>query len=231
MEWAVGEFRKLMLVHLDTPLLAKVQPSVDAVLWKLNICKYHRDEATRLIHGEVPPDMEAVDVLQKILFHATGQKDPKPLCLAHMYSEAHIIAFAQSLHSTADILAQVICIVLGIDSASRRRKYSPGMKDLKENADVRSRFPLLHEAIRQLLTSPEFHYLDGYTNTVKHRSLVDTLFTLSTKEDRRGIRIQSFEYGDRKMESKWADNFIGRDFRRYWSLLCSVGMSMNDALR
>ena len=164
-----------------------------------------------------------------------GSEKANKFIIAIISSEAHLIAFAQSLHSIADIRAQVIYVGLNLDinltkpiPADKRnlQNVNEGMRKKKFALDV-------VKAVDTFEQLPEFQYLQAYVNTTKHYSLVDVThqISLKSKTPKYGIQILPFEYKRRSSIEKWANDFVDQDFKAIGQSIICVGNELNKFLR
>ena len=242
MIWNVIEFESLVQVYYGKEQLKKLIRPLSSVSWKLMLAYYHADESKRLyrsyfseesIEGTVE---ELVHVVGQVLKAASGSEEADKFKEAGILSEAHLIAYAQSLHSIADILAKVI--YHGINLENNLTKPIPAYKqNLHEvNEGMRKeKFALdVVKAIDALKQSPEFLYLEAYVNTTKHYSLIDVIHQISLKSNttpRYGIQILPFRYKGQSFHEKWADDFAIRDFQTIRENIICVGSELNRFLR
>lgn len=66
----------------------------------------------------------------------------------------------------------------------------------------------LTSRLEVLLQSDWYNYVAAFTNTSKHRQLVQHLMTVSIEENRAGIRLAAFTYGNRSFKAYWAHEVL-----------------------
>src|SRR6266540_1693394 len=117
MKWNIGEFYQLVQRKLPSPSVSSLEPPLRSIPWKFALCRYHIDEVNRILSETFtrPIEEQFMEAIGKLLMAATGTDEGHEFIEARFRAEAHVIACAQSLHSTADILAQVLCISLNLD--------------------------------------------------------------------------------------------------------------------
>jgi hypothetical protein len=236
MVWDTEEFKNLVRGRYGEEQLAKVERPLTSVSWKLVLAQYHAEESKRLYRSyltEEPLD-ELIQVVNQVLLAASSSEEASKFVEARILSEAHVIAYAQSLHSVADILAQVI--YLGLDLEIDLSEPIPmrylGLHRVCEM--VKERLALeVADTINTFRQSPRFLYLQAYVNTTKHRSLVDVTHSISLElsDPRYGIKILPFEYKGKSFAEKWAYDFVGQDFRAICEGIFRIGSAMNRSLR
>lgn len=242
MIWNILEFENLVQLCYGEEQLKKLMRPLSSVSWKLMLANYHAFESKRLYQSYFSKESvegsteELVHVIGQFLKAASGSEEADKFKEARILSEAHLISYAQSLHSVADILAQVI--YLGINLENNLTKPIP---EYKRNLHY------VYEGIRNenyaidvvkvlgaLKQSPEFLYLQAYVNTTKHYSLIDVTHQISLKSNttsRYGILILPFEYKGHCFQQKWADDFSIRDFKTILESIFCVGSELNRFLR
>ena len=176
MVWDTKEFKNLVCGCYGEEQLAKVERPLASVSWKLMLAQYHAEESKRLYRSyltEEPLD-ELIQVVNQVLLAASGSEEASKSVEARILSEAHVIAYAQSLHSVADILAQVI--YLGLDLERDLPKpipmHSRGLCRVCESMLRESLALEVADAISTFRQSPRVLYLQAYVNTTKHCSVV-----------------------------------------------------------
>jgi hypothetical protein len=237
MAWDTKEFKNLVRGRFGEEQLAKVERPLASVSWKLMLAQYHAEESERLYRSyltEEPLD-ELIQIVNQVLLSASGSEEASKFVEARILSEAHVIAYAQSLHSVADILAQVI--YLGLDLERNLPKpipiHSRGLHKVCGNMLRESLALEVADAIDTFRQLRSFLYLQAYVNTTKHRSLVDVTHSISfeSSDPRYGIKILPFEYKEESFAEKWADDFVGQDFRAIREGIVRIGSAMNRFLR
>jgi hypothetical protein len=208
-----------------------VQIHLSSMLWKIMLADYHAEQSKEVIREQYTERThnELYKAMKNIILSATGAEEAGDFRLSLFVSEAHTIAFAQSLHSAADILAQAIYLSLDLDKNlsktidARRRNLSmlrDGMKKAKYAPNVAN-------AIGIFLDLQEFKYLHEYTNMTKHHSLLDASYGVSLVQNQHGIRISAFEGWQRK----WSKEFVTDDFEVIKDGINQIGIEMSLFLR
>jgi hypothetical protein len=115
---------------------------------------------------------------------------------AQIVSEANIIGCLHTARSLWDLFAQLVNALIIVHplavSACNLERVVAVMpaSPLKDRLDV-------------LLASHWYTYVAAFTNTTKHRRLVQHVMTVSMEENRAGVRIGAFPYGSKRFESYW----------------------------
>lgn len=238
MIWNIKEFESLVQGCYGEELLKKLESPLSSVLWKFMLADYHADESRRLYRSYISEESEEgsikelVYVIGQVLKAESGSEEANKFKEARMLSEAHIIAYAQSLHSTADILAQVIYI--GINLESNLTKPIPedniSLKNINDCMRKKEFALNVVKSIDALIKSPEFQYLQAYVNKTKHQSLVDLTHYVSLNTPKYGILMLPFEYKGHSFPEKWADDFVIQDFQTIKKSVFCIGHELNKFL-
>jgi NTP pyrophosphatase (non-canonical NTP hydrolase) len=237
MTWKVKEFESLVRECYGEDQLKKLKVPLESVFWKLMLARYHAEESKRLLRSYLSEETadELVQVINQVLLAASGSEEDGKFVEAQVVSEAHVIAFAQSLHSTADILAQVVYFGLNLDGnlakpiKERNRTIHCVCNNMRKAA-----FALgVVDAIEDFRQLPEFRYLQAYVNITKHRSLVDVTHSISLDpaNPRYGVKILPFEYKTENFSERWADDFVEQDYIAIREGINRIGAEMNKFLK
>lgn len=208
-----------------------VKPSLKSVSWKLAQAEYHIKESKRVLTDTLPNEVD-LTAMSKIAGWGGGP-DREKFQRASFAAEAHLIAFAQSLHSVTDIEAQVIVHALNLNNTSNLSDKS-GIKDVKAHLTKKRVYTELLDTINNLLSSQEYLYLEAYVNTTKHRTLIKNYFKLNlttTNEQQYGIEISDFSFKGKDFPSKPADDFTGEIHMRISDGIRNVGSVLNETLQ
>lgn len=233
MNWNTNKFKELVRSLYGHEQLEKVKIPLNSLFWKLMLSGYHSEEFKKIYRSYLSGKREEyVEATIQVFLAASGSEEAKKFNEARIFSEAHVIAYAQALHSTADILSQIIYHGLDLEHKlthplvhshiSLNKVYN---KMIHEGVAVN-----VTDVIGDLKESSEFCYLEAYVNTTKHRSLVDTTHRVSFQTKRYGIVIRPFEFKGDKFPQKWADDFVNQDFEEMQKRLITIGNEMNQYL-
>jgi len=192
--------------------LGKIDNSIN---WKLNIVDFHIREAKKAmvtIDGELADENLSKDMMATILsfqpqyikmpdeFRPNQGKREKFKRLK-LEGQAHIIAYAHSIHSVADILSNGIYLAIDFEKtfAKSRKPHLISIKNIKEDLDdnlwKHPKYKILTDKINILLESDEFIYLDAFVNITKHRDLIKNSLHIYTEQGKDpSFRIANFRY-------------------------------------
>ncbi len=145
--------------------------------------------------------------------------------------EAYVEACVQSLHSMADILGQIINIVL------LGGHFSEDNASLKKVAGYIKKggiAPNVLTNLKELLDSKEFRYIEAFCNTIKHRRLIKTQFRAEYGGDYRneeGLVFEEFNYKAVTYPKTWAKDIIDKYREKVFNMVVEVGLKINDFMR
>lgn len=242
-EWDAGEFVALVRAKVGEGPARALLPALESITDKFRFARYHSMQALDLLrpHKGAPKDDPLVQAAEgmRLLFHQDAAERAR-FTEALFGAQAHAIAFAQCLHSTADYLAKVA--YLGLDLAGRHSislaRHQMSLFKIKERIAAITELVGVHRSMSDYLDSPAFKYLAAFVNTEKHHELIDSRYSLSVSVGSvasSGLQIAAFSYGGpRGLENhpkKWAFDFFEKDFESLIAGTVSVGCSLTDRLR
>jgi len=196
-------------------------------LWKFYLSEYHREEISDAFIRELScsKQTEYIESLKGIFSDFSKNSDNSKYRVAFFKSEAHLIAFAQNLHSTADICAHLItyCIPnlkeLYLKNKSRINLHF--VKDQLNDPETQD----LKKTIMTLLDSKEFQYLSAFVNTIKHKEIISTndFVSFETQPNpSRSLKIESFSYKNKQYESISSSELSEKYFSSLQELYCAI---------
>lgn len=242
-EWDAGEFVSLVKVKVGDASAEALLPALSSITDKFTFARYHSERALELLrpHKGTPKDDPLVQAAEgmRLLFHQDAAERQK-FIEALFGARAHAIAFAQSLHSTADYLAKVT--YLGVDLSTRHAitlaSHQIGLFKIKKAISGVAELAGVHRALGGYLDSPAFKYLAAFVNTEKHHELINSSYSLSVSVGSvasAGLQIAKFSYsgpaGVEMFDKKWAADFFEKDFEALIGETIAVGCSLTDRLK
>lgn len=200
--WNIKELRELIERKHGSLQLEKLAPHLDSVSWKTVLANYHlytaKDAFEHFFDNEEEEYVKAVELLISTGEEASSFKEAK------LISEANIIAYAQSMHSIADILSHVIFHTFRINEI---KESDISIKEVNKTLPQGQ----LKSKVTRLLGLKEFCYLDAFVNITKHVSLVFSNYHVDLREKsekEHGVRFNAFSYKNRQFNEKWSDKFL-----------------------
>ncbi|WP_372947817.1 hypothetical protein [Mariniphaga sp.] len=232
MTWKPSELRDKVNNRYGEKQVQLFEPAMSSFSWKLLIANYHADE-----HGKI---------IKRLLRRQTGSKNERLLKIALNFgsnelvqknnidlftAEANLIAFAQTLHSMADILAHIIYYSLSEDSFIPVDEDRISLRYILEKLKDLPEFSPLKAEIENLINLSSFQYLNAYVNTVKHRRLISSnLFTSLIDKKSFGFKIMAFEYRNMSYNEKNSKDFIEKDRKSIQDAFNKIGNEISNCL-
>ncbi|MBA7632124.1 hypothetical protein ES703_39666 [subsurface metagenome] len=193
----------------------------EALLWKQQRASYHAEQYHKMWR-------ELFSSLGKMGEIKVGGQVWNE---AQFASEAHAEAAAQTLHSMADILAQIINKAVLYDGFPEDKVTLYRIVGKLKKQDSAHK---IVAAIDKFRNSAEFRYIDAFVNTIKHRRLLDRSYHLEYGENTRNeqaVCFQEFEYKGHRYRFTWATDIIGPYKSRIFELIIEIGNAVNEYLR
>jgi len=141
--------------------------------------------------------------------------------------EAHVEACIQSLHSMADMLAQIINVVILKNQFMEDGVY---FKTLIGEMEKNGIAPLVTNYMKKLLNHEVFQYIDAFCNTIKHRRLINSKFRAEYGKDYRnesGIKFLQFNYKSKTYPETWGNDILEQYRFQMRELVTEVGLNIN----
>ncbi len=206
--WSFEELREISR-KLGIPETTVYQNSLD---WRWRRADFHAEMANKVWE----------DLFQS--HFSTGDQRFRNVVFSY---EANVEACIQSLHSLADILAQIINVVV--------LEARFGENDVSASIVVKAVVqPEIFTPLNEFLKSYEFKYIDAFCNTIKHRRLIPSKFKAEYGEDYRnesGIKFIQFDYRNTTYPETWGSDIIGKYRYVIRDRLTLVGIAINEFLR
>lgn len=203
--------------HNDTKIEI-LEPIINSFVWKFFIANYHATESKNIILKLISKSSKKgyVEIAKLIFEGAAGTDKGKQFGIAVFKAEANMIAYAQSIHSLADIYSQIIYVSLNLDKKLEKPIPQMHRSIIKINKAISNipEFTKLHSELNCFLTSNQFEYLNAYVNTTKHRSLIPVKYSVFFEkkiEPTHCFEIERFNYNGSTYKSKYSKEFIEAD--------------------
>ena len=232
--WDFEEFRAILQKTHDKGAIATISSFLDSIYFKIYSAAYHKEEANQILDEMLGCERYSTGI-ELIFEQVTGTEKGKSFQTACKKSEAHIVAYAQCLHSSIDILGNVIVYALPLEALLKDRKWS--IHGVKNGVSKLHNTESLTQKIEILLSSDIFNYIASYTNSQKHVKHLDMPFTAHSCEElcRAGIQLAPFTCLNYKndevpYEAKWADDLF-EESKFILEGITNVGNNLSDYLR
>ena len=231
MKW-FSEFKNKVVENFSEERWKIVKKHLGSFVWKIGLADYHSKESLSILAKTIPIGAKYInyEAAKNIMLVASGVEGAQDIVEAWIKSEAHIIAFAQALDSSCDILAKAIYQGLDIENNIKNplNFRSQKLSNIQDSMVRASYAPNVTAAIDQLLGSEEFKYLHAYVNQTKHHSLIDSKASVSLVDKKQGLMLSEFKATDskKKWPRKWADDFAITDFKVIKEKLENIGIEL-----
>ena len=195
--WDLAELRKYTRTQsLDDPMVAELISSLSR---SVSIFRYHMATARDALKGLI--DYEEPQGQENWMLVLGGSESQEDFYYAKIVSEANLIGCVYTARSLLEIFAQLINFVV-------LRNSIPVPECTLKKVAAKVPDGELKVKLHALLASHWFSYVSAFTNTVKHRQLVQHQISISFVENVVGIKVGSFEYDGTPYQAYWAHDFL-----------------------
>lgn len=237
-KWDIGEFAALVRTKIGASHEDAMLPALESIPEKFRFCHYHYSRALELMrpHKKEVKDHFAQTAAAMQMLFGQSVDEQRHFVEALFGARAHSVAYAQSMHSTADYLAKAI--YRGLDLKGHHSISIPnhqiGLARVKDRISSVPDLASVRQKIEDYLSSSSFVYLSAFVNTEKHHEIVDATFSLSFSTgsvESAGLRMKAFQYGGSSFAERWAIDFFEKDFQAIVERTTDVGCALNNYLR
>lgn len=141
--------------------------------------------------------------------------------------EAQVESCAQSLHALADILAQIINIVV---LNGRHKEDDVSIKTALKAMQKEAIAMDIVTQVNKLLSDDAFLYIEAFCNTIKHRRLIRTNFHAEygdTSRNECGLIFEEFNFKGKVYPQTWSSDILSKFRLRVFDLITNIGLSIN----
>ena len=167
---------------------------LDSVSRTIEIFEHHKSEAYKVISF-----LDTIDPKKAMWLVFSYGDENEELENKVLVAQAHRQAALYNARNMYDIFAQLINVLLFY---TPKRIHECNVKSVCDNLTRET----LKSRIYEVLESYEYKYVNGFVNTIKHRSLIHLNRTVDLMESRAAIRVKPFEYRNDSFCKKWAIN-------------------------
>jgi hypothetical protein len=207
-KWKFSELNK-MCEEKGVPDAKIYQNSLE---WRWKRSDYHADMASKIWSDLFKESFSFVD----------------RRCNEAIFSyEAQVESCVHALHSQADILAQIINVLV---LCNRLPEDSVSIKKVVKIMEDESIAPEVAKSLRQLIDDGVFKYIEAFCNTIKHRRLIKTDFRAEYGENARnesGLRFEEFVFKGDTYPQTWGSDILERHRFHILDLITEVGLKIN----
>ena len=238
MQWNHGDLYRAVLAMYGDEYAKELKPIIHSFYWKFRIAEYHIREAKDVFTRKLADDEVQRQVkLLKAMFGGLGDAEMEQIGNLLLENEAHIIAYAQTVHSVADNLASIIYYSVNFKKEFKEFKQDKYyLSDIKNELQKKQIYDEIVKKIDNLLMSKEFDYLSAFTNTIKHTRLLDhdTLTIAMISTENHGLVFNTFRYKkdkkDKIYQQKNANKIIDSEYYQLKRLYLEIGIAVNNVL-
>jgi hypothetical protein len=153
-------------------------------------------------------------------------------CYEAIFSyEAQVEACMQALHSQADILAQIINVLILGNRLSEDSVSIKKVVTIMINGKIA---PEVAKNANQLLNDVIFKYIEAFCNTIKHRRLIKTDFRAeygNYARNESGLRFEAFMFKGDTYPKTWGSDILEKYRFHLLDLINEVGLNINKFIR
>lgn len=225
--WNLAALKDRIEQLYGRPQREAITPSLNSIFQRCEFAKYHYREANRLLDAATVPHEKPGKIMMLLL---GGDEASQAFNESRFQASAHITACIQSMHATADILAHTVYFARGMNLTTATT-LKPHLIGLKKIVGLLPNGPI-QEQIITFLNHEDFIYLSAVNNHSKHRSVVDTPYSLNFTDDHTpcGLKFSSFEYDRELFEERWAMPTLKKEYARQSQLIIGIGLALNAEL-
>lgn len=193
--WDLNELRAYAKQRSDRTTLELA----DSVSRSDSIFQYHvftaRDALKGVLNYEEPQGVE------NWMFILGGSDRQEEFFYAKVVSEANLISCIYTTRSLLETFAQLANRIV-LSSAIEVSKCTPKAVAAKlPNGELKTK-------LQELLASHWFSYTSAFTNTVKHRQLIQHQVSISFVDNVVGIKVGAFEYEGAPYPAYWVNEVL-----------------------
>lgn len=232
MKWQPSELREKVKNRYGNSRDQLFEQAMSSFSWKLLIANYHADEYKKIIRRLLGRYSGSREVkISKIILNIGSNELVEKNKIDLFKAEANLAAFAQTLHSMADILAHVIYYSLPEDSFNSIVEDRISLRYCLDKLNDLPQLSELKKEIESLINLTNFQYLNAYVNTVKHRRLISSnLYTSLINKKSFGFKIMAFEYRNVPYNEKNSRDFIQIDRKLIQDAYNNIGNQVSNCL-
>lgn len=229
--WNLDELRSLVRGHYGPAQLQKLRPPLRSVIEREYYASFHYHSAMDLVK-DVIGDRDDTQVLEDLVLMADEDASDR-FSEARYQAAAHVIACLQSLHARADTLSHVLYYGLGmdLDVATQLGERQVDLRRVSSAVAGMTDGTALGALLQELSGHAGFKYVDDLVNFSKHRSIVDTAYSVSFQQQRHGLLLQSFTRNGITHPPRWVNEALPQEFDRQNVVCINIGIELNNIVR
>ncbi len=219
--WNLDELRTLIKTKFPREKYEKANVLINSIDWKLRASRYHVCTAREVVESFFENGEFDTDIAMRLAF--SESEESRKFSQAVSVRGFNLVAAAITMHSAPEIIAQLISLLFC--------EEEPDVHEVTLGSTIRS---ISNDQLKNSLTSikisPEYEYLLGFTNTIKHISLVLPSYQVSiVGHGHNGVLFRTFTYKNKQYPEK-TDIELLSDLDALSKKYIETGVHINAAL-
>lgn len=169
----------------------------------IEIFQYHLLTANQSLKPFFPANRMATAEHFDLILGISNHNDE--FAHAKLVNEANTIAAIYTVKSLYDHFAQLINGLLLNNLISI---YDCSISKVVEKLKLKIEHADIAHCLSELMANKGFQYIDAFANVSKHRYLVKQVLTISTVENKSGVRFEAFKYRKKDYPSMWSNEVL-----------------------
>ena len=228
-KWDLKQLRATVESLYGEDQRVAISPSLDSIDQRRGFASYHYHEALRIMREATTAHQSEMQMVL-LMMGADGEASQE-FKWASFRAAAHITACVQSMHTIGDMLAHTLYYAFGmnLDKEKVLEAHRIGIRQ------VSNRLPAgtVKDQLSTMVEHEAFRYLSALTNHSKHRSMVQTIYSIDLTGEAalsHGLKFSGFEYDDESFTERWVIPTLESEYNRQAALVVSIGQALNAAL-
>ena len=165
----------------------------------VSIFRYHMATARDALKGTVDEEHPGGPENFRLIFSVSKKSDE--FNFARIVSEAHLISCLHTARGMWDHFAQLLNLIAVAPPISISKC------DISRVVACLPASPL-RQQISSTLSSQWYRYVMAFVNTAKHHRLIQHVFSVSTEENRAGVKVGAFTYESESFPAYWGTEVL-----------------------
>ena len=231
MSWDLRRLRHDVHALYGSDQLALLRPCLDSISDRAFSCRFHYQEAKRLVEPFLSKVEQPADAFALQL--GADEEVTDRFNDARREAAAHITALLQSLHSMPDILSHAIYFALAMNLSPTT--LIPAREVNAKSVAKKLPAGPAKAALSTLISGDGFSYLEAIVNRSKHCSVVNATYSASFEaptsgEPWHGLMLPAFRHLDASYQERWAEKYLNEEYSRHQGLIQAIGAALNAEL-
>ncbi len=220
--WNLKELRELVKPNLNEDQMKEAILLMDSFDWKNRATYYHLLEADEAIKEYASNGEDGIlDVTRLLLSNDSSSQEFK---LAKTIREFSLVAATTTVHTLPEVLAQIVDLLI---IRGNRNVHSVSLKRTISQLGAGS----LKDSFNELTNLSEYAYINAFTNTAKHISMVRSHYSINFEPDSyHGVVFKEYSYKGELYQKK-RDVELIKTVKTIRSKCIEIGNQINNELR